>query len=97
LGDRPNILITINANETVYHGVVVAVMDEFRTIEGARLGIATQRPSPQAIAPLSSTIDICIVLPTMATMILLCGSPEKAAESVVVSDRPLPGVWSESA
>jgi biopolymer transport protein ExbD len=48
-GDRPSVLITINADETVYHGIVVAVMDELRTIEGARLGIATQRPQPQEV------------------------------------------------
>ncbi|NET11095.1 MAG: biopolymer transporter ExbD, partial [Symploca sp. SIO2B6] len=48
-GDRPNVLVTINADETVYHGIVVAVMDELRTIEGARLGIATQRPQPQEV------------------------------------------------
>ncbi|NEQ95447.1 MAG: biopolymer transporter ExbD [Cyanothece sp. SIO2G6] len=43
-GDRPNVLVTINADETVYHGIVVAVMDELRTLEGVRLGIATQQP-----------------------------------------------------
>ncbi|MEM9450686.1 MAG: biopolymer transporter ExbD [Cyanobacteria bacterium P01_E01_bin.6] len=48
-GDRPSVLVTINADETVYHGIVVAVMDELRTIEGARLGIATQRPQPQEV------------------------------------------------
>ncbi|MEB3214085.1 MAG: biopolymer transporter ExbD [Leptolyngbyaceae bacterium] len=48
-GDRPNVLVTINADETVYHGIVVAVMDELRTIEGARLGIATQRPQVQEV------------------------------------------------
>lgn len=48
-GDRSNVLVTINADETVYHGIVVAVMDELRTIEGARLGIATQRPQAQEV------------------------------------------------
>ena len=46
-GDRSDILVTINADETVYHGIVVGVMDELRTIEGARLGIATHRPQAQ--------------------------------------------------
>lgn len=46
-GDRSQALVTINADEQVYHGIVVAVMDELRTIEGARLGIATQRPQSQ--------------------------------------------------
>lgn len=39
-------LIVINADEKVEHGQVITVMDELRTIEGARLGIATQRPRP---------------------------------------------------
>ncbi|MGJ3251319.1 MAG: ExbD/TolR family protein [Elainellaceae cyanobacterium] len=47
-GDRAEALVTINADEKVYHGIVVAVMDELRTVEGARLGIATQRPQTQA-------------------------------------------------
>ncbi|MGK7889369.1 MAG: ExbD/TolR family protein [Leptolyngbyaceae cyanobacterium] len=47
LRQRPSVLVTISADETVYHGIVVAVMDELRTIEGVRLGIATQRPQVQ--------------------------------------------------
>lgn len=47
-GDRAEALVTINADEKVYHGIVVAVMDELRTVEGARLGIATQRPQAQS-------------------------------------------------
>ena len=38
-------VIVINADEAVNHGRVVAVMDELRVIEGATLGIATQRPA----------------------------------------------------
>ena len=34
-------LITIKADEQTYHGQVITVMDELRTIEGASLGIAT--------------------------------------------------------
>lgn len=37
-------VIVINADEAVEHGRVVAVMDELREIEGAALGIATERP-----------------------------------------------------
>ncbi|MEM6836050.1 MAG: biopolymer transporter ExbD [Cyanobacteria bacterium P01_C01_bin.120] len=35
-------VITIKADEQVYHGDVVEVMDELRSIEGAKLGIATE-------------------------------------------------------
>jgi biopolymer transport protein ExbD len=48
-GDRAEALVTINADEKVYHGIVVAVMDELRTVEGTRLGIATQRPQTQTV------------------------------------------------
>ena len=34
-------LITIKADEETYHGQVITVMDELRTIDGASLGIAT--------------------------------------------------------
>jgi biopolymer transport protein ExbD len=36
--------VVINADEQVQHGQVVSVMDRIRTIEGAKLAIATQRP-----------------------------------------------------
>lgn len=36
-------VIVINADEAVNHGRVIAVMDELREIEGATLGIATER------------------------------------------------------
>lgn len=36
-------VIIINADEAVTHGRVIAVMDELREIEGATLGIATER------------------------------------------------------
>jgi biopolymer transport protein ExbD len=42
--NQPEALIVINADEKVEHGRVIAVMDEVRTIEGAKLGIATQQP-----------------------------------------------------
>lgn len=43
-GNQPNVLVIINADETVDHGQVIAVMDQVRTVEGATLGIATKRP-----------------------------------------------------
>jgi biopolymer transport protein ExbD len=36
-------VIVINDDEAVSHGQVIAVMDELRVIEGATLGIATER------------------------------------------------------
>lgn len=44
MDNQPEILIVINADEKVEHGQVIAVMDAVRTIEGAKLGIATQQP-----------------------------------------------------
>ena len=35
-------LVVIKADSQVNHGQVVAVMDALRTVEGARIGIATQ-------------------------------------------------------
>ncbi|MEM1241952.1 MAG: biopolymer transporter ExbD [Cyanobacteria bacterium P01_H01_bin.26] len=43
-------LITIKADEQTYHGQVITVMDELRTIEGASLGIATV-PEPETPEP----------------------------------------------
>ena len=42
MGTGRQALITINADEQVNHGRVVAVMDKLRTIEGVKLGIATK-------------------------------------------------------
>lgn len=41
-GNQP--VVVINADTSVTHGRVVAVMDRMRSIEGVRLAIATQRP-----------------------------------------------------
>lgn len=41
-GQQP--VVVINADESVSHGRVIAVMDQLRAIEGVRLAIATQRP-----------------------------------------------------
>lgn len=43
-GDQPQILVILNADESVTHGVVVKVMDQVRQVEGARLAIATTQP-----------------------------------------------------
>lgn len=38
-------LITVQADETIDYGRVVAVMDQLRQVEGASLGMATQQPN----------------------------------------------------
>ncbi|KPQ36418.1 MAG: biopolymer transport protein ExbD [Phormidesmis priestleyi Ana] len=38
------IMVTVRADETTPHGRVVAAMDQLRTVEGVRLGIATVQP-----------------------------------------------------
>jgi len=43
MGETQESVIVINADEAVEHGRVIAVMDELRAIEGAALGIATER------------------------------------------------------
>lgn len=37
-------LVVVNADEKVEHGQVIAVMDQLRSVEGVKLGIATRRP-----------------------------------------------------
>ncbi|MBH8566319.1 biopolymer transporter ExbD [Nostoc sp. CENA67] len=44
VGSNPESLVIINADETVSHGKVVAVMDQVRQVQGAKLAIATQKP-----------------------------------------------------
>jgi biopolymer transport protein ExbD len=46
MDNQPEALVVINADETVEHGQVIAVMDAVRTVEGTKLGIATQPPQP---------------------------------------------------
>ncbi|MEL6555053.1 MAG: biopolymer transporter ExbD [Cyanobacteria bacterium J06621_11] len=41
--ERP-ILVTIRADESTSHGTVVAAMDQLRTVDNIRLGIATIQP-----------------------------------------------------
>lgn len=43
-GEDPQLLVILNADETVKHGSVVQVMDQLRQIEGVRLAIATTQP-----------------------------------------------------
>jgi biopolymer transport protein ExbD len=43
---KPEKIVVINADERVSHGKVVAVMDQIRQIQGARLAIATKQPKP---------------------------------------------------
>jgi biopolymer transport protein ExbD len=42
-GNQAKVLVVINADQTVEHGQVIAVIDQVRSIEGAQLGIATQK------------------------------------------------------
>jgi biopolymer transport protein ExbD len=48
MGTQPTALVVINADTKVEHGQVIAVMDVLRTVEGAQVGIATQRSDSQA-------------------------------------------------
>jgi biopolymer transport protein ExbD len=38
------LMVVINADTKVEHGLVIAVMDRVRRVPGAKLAIATQRP-----------------------------------------------------
>lgn len=40
--NKPELLVVINADREVEHGQVITVMDELRTVQGVKLGIATQ-------------------------------------------------------
>jgi biopolymer transport protein ExbD len=40
-------IVIISADERINHGRVIAVMDQVRRVQGARLAIATQRPKTQ--------------------------------------------------
>jgi biopolymer transport protein ExbD len=44
MANNSEVLVIINADAKVEHGQVIAVMDQLRTVDGATLGIATQRP-----------------------------------------------------
>jgi len=52
MGTQSTALVVINADTKVEHGQVIAVMDALRTVEGAQVGIATQRSqSPSPVQP----------------------------------------------
>ncbi len=42
-GNKPELLVIINADRAVEHGQVITVMDELRTVQGVKLGVATKR------------------------------------------------------
>jgi biopolymer transport protein ExbD len=44
MGNNPEIVVIINADQNATHGQVVVVMDRVRQIKGAKLAIATQKP-----------------------------------------------------
>lgn len=45
VGNRTEALLTVQADETIDYGQVIAVMDQLRRVEGASLGMATQQPA----------------------------------------------------
>ncbi len=48
MGNRQEALVTLQADETIDYGRVVAVMDQLRQVEGASLGMATQQPAQRS-------------------------------------------------
>ncbi|MBW4638245.1 MAG: biopolymer transporter ExbD, partial [Gloeocapsa sp. UFS-A4-WI-NPMV-4B04] len=38
------VVVVLNADTQVNHGQVIAVMDQLRSVKGAKLAIATQQP-----------------------------------------------------
>ena len=48
MGERTEALVTVQADETIDYGQVVAVMDKLRRVEGASLGMATQQPAQES-------------------------------------------------
>lgn len=45
MGNRSSALVTLQADESIDYGRVIAVMDKLRRVEGASLGMATQQPA----------------------------------------------------
>ena len=45
MGNKPEVLVVLNADTKVEHGHVVAVMDQLRSLRGVKLGIATKKLS----------------------------------------------------
>lgn len=48
VGARTEALLTVQADETIDYGQVIAVMDQLRRVKGASLGMATQQPGQAA-------------------------------------------------
>lgn len=44
MANNSEALVVVNADEKVPHGQVITVMDQLRTVQGVKLGIATRRP-----------------------------------------------------
>lgn len=42
-GNKPELLVVINADRAVEYGQVITVMDDLRTVQGVKLGVATKR------------------------------------------------------
>ncbi|MEO1388880.1 MAG: biopolymer transporter ExbD [Cyanobacteria bacterium J06634_6] len=51
IGDDRIALVTVQADEAVDYGKVIAVMDKLRLVEGASLGMATQQPAHVEVSP----------------------------------------------
>ncbi|MEL6900147.1 MAG: biopolymer transporter ExbD [Cyanobacteria bacterium J06606_4] len=51
IGDNTPALVTVQADETIGYGRVIAVMDQLRAVEGASLGMATQQPARTEASP----------------------------------------------
>jgi biopolymer transport protein ExbD len=43
IGNQPEALVVLNADERVSHGQVISVMDRLRTVPGVRLAIQAER------------------------------------------------------
>lgn len=50
VGDHTAALLTVQADETIDYGQVIAVMDQLRRVEGASLGMATQQPAGSGVS-----------------------------------------------
>lgn len=48
VGESTQALVTVQADETIDYGQVVAVMDKLRRVKGASLGMATQQPAEES-------------------------------------------------
>lgn len=44
IAPNQEVVVVLNADQQVSHGQVIAVMDQLRSVKGAKLAIATQKP-----------------------------------------------------